>query len=342
MSDLRQDLVSGDWIILATERAKRPHELLPKKKKRQRAPKSSCPFENLEKSGNWPPLLLLPDEKYPDAQRGRGSGRKRRSWRIAVIPNKYPALLHRGRCASSIPLGPYRRLDGTGCHELVITRHHEKNLAHMSLNEGCELFRVFQRRYQELAGDACLMYTSTFFNWGSSAGASLYHPHYQMLSLPIVPPDVQHSLTGSSNYFKAHRRCVHCDMLRFEEKSRKRIIAKDSRVVALAPFVSRQPFEIRIFPRRHESYFENISESDLQSTVAILQIVLRKMEKNLHDPDFNFFIHTAPLKHRVSYAHYHWHIEILPKISIPAGFELSTGVEINVVDPDAAAEMLKQ
>ena len=327
MSEFRQDLVSGDWIILAPERAKRPHELLPKKKKRPVAPKSTCPFEDLRKSGNWPPVLLVPNEK---------------NWRVAVIPNKYPALRHDGLCPSFFGLGPYQLLGGIGKHELVVTRDHEKNLAHMSVKDGWELFRILQARYRELAKDTCLLYTSTFFNWGESAGASLFHPHYQMLTLPIVPPDVRHSLIGSLNYFKKHRRCVHCEILRFEEKSKKRIVAENSGAVAVAPFLSRQPFEVTVFPRRHQPYFEKTSGEDLKSIAAVLQAVLRKIEKNLRDPDLNFFIHTAPLKHQSQYKPYHWHIEILPKISIPAGFELGTGVEINVIDPDVAAKIMRK
>lgn len=327
MSEFRKDLVSGDWIIVAPERAKRPHELLPEKKKRAVTPKSVCPFEDLKKSGNLPLIAAFPNVK---------------NWKIAVIPNKYPALRHSATCSLTLALGPYRYLSGIGQHDLVIVRNHEKNLMRMTLKEGVELFQCIQKRYQELIKDSCLLYTSTFFNWGASAGASLYHPHYQMLTLPIVPPNIQHSLNGSVEYFKVHRRCVHCDMLKFELKHKKRIIAKNSGAVALAPYFSRQPFEIHIFPLRHQPYFEKTPEQQLKSVVAVLQAALRKIRKNLHDPDLNFFIHTAPLKHQSRYKHYHWHIEIIPKISLLAGFELGTGVDINVVDPDSAAKILRR
>lgn len=328
MSELRQDLVSGDWIILATERVKRLHQLLPKHKKRVSAPKSTCPFENLEKSGNWPAVALVPN-----------TGR----WRIAIIPNKYPALRQHGNiCSVFCHKGPYLEASGVGRHELVITADHDKTLAHLTNEQGTELFKVLQNRYRELAKDPCLLYTLTFFNWGESAGGSVYHPHYQMLTLPIVPPDVQHSLTGSQSYFRKHRRCVQCTMLAFEQKSKTRIIAENRDTIAVAPFVSRQPFEIRVFPKRHAPYFEKTSAREIRSVAELMQEVLKKIEKNLRDPDLNFFIHTAPLKNQNQYRHYHWHIEIIPKISLRAGFELGTGVDINVVDPDAAAKLLKQ
>ncbi len=328
MSELRQDLVCGDWVILSTERAKRPHKLIKKKTaKRKPTPIGDCPFEDLKKSGNWPPVEIYPNEK---------------DWKVAVIPNKYPAVRHGNTCAVSFKAGPYQRLSGIGHHELVITRDHWKNLAHSTGKEGAELFEVIQKRYRELKKDNCLVYASTFFNWGQSAGASLYHPHYQMITLPIIPPDISHSLNGSANYFKKNRHCVHCEIIGFEEKNKKRIIAKNSAAIAVAPFVSRQPFEIRIFPRRHQPYFENTPVAELKGIISVLQAALRKVEKNLRDPDLNFFIHTSPLKNQARYKHYHWHMEIVPKISTLAGFELGTGVDINIVDPDVAAAVLRK
>lgn len=327
MSDLRQDLVSGDWIISAPERAKRPHDILPELKERRRAPKRGCPFEDLKKSGNWPPIYAYPNEK---------------KWEIAVVPNKYPALKkHDDLCAQPYYRGPYKLEEGIGYHDLVITRDHDKNIADISLDKAVQLFLAFQRRYRILKEDKCVSYTSTFFNWGASVGASIYHPHYQMLTLPIIPPDINHSLFGSKNFFKKHRKCVHCVMLSNELREIKRIVEENKGAVSIAPFVSREPYEIRVFPKKHLPYFEETPVKDLRDTVSILQSSIKRVKKYLNDPDFNFFIHTAPLKSQHHYKHYHWHIEILPKIKISAGFELSTGVEINVVDPDKAAAILR-
>lgn len=329
MSEFRQDPVSGDWIIVAPERARRPKDFLPKRKKRVPTPKSRCPFEDLQKSGNWPPLII---------QLGKGG----RDWRVAIIPNKYPALTHKQACATVLRHGPYELLGGIGNHDVLITRNHEKNIAHLTPEEALCAFEVLQKRYEVLAADKCLVYALTFMNWGESAGASLYHPHFQVLSLPIVPPDVQHSLDGSRNYFRKNRRCVHCDMIKYELKSGKRVIMKNKYALAVAPFVSRKPFEVRIYPRLHRPYFEKMPRAELKAAVVLLQKTLLKIEKHLNDPDLNFFIHTAPLKRQKNYEHYHWHIEIFPKINVEAGFELGTGVEINVVDPDKAAAMLKR
>src|SRR3989338_5798441 len=181
MSELRQDLVSGDWIIMAPERAKRPHDLL-RKMRRVPAPKSTCPFEDLKKTGNWPPRAQIP-AKGP--------------WKIVVLRNKFPALMRNERCAMGMREGPYSYLEGIGHHDLVVTRSHTKNFADLSLKEAVELLETCQRMHRQFKSDGCSRYVSTFANWGPSAGASLYHPHYQLLALPIVPPDIQHSLNGS-------------------------------------------------------------------------------------------------------------------------------------------------
>ncbi len=171
-------------------------------------------------------------------------------------------------------------------------------------------------------------------------GASVYHPHYQIIGIPVIPPDISHSLHGSAEYFKKHKKCIHCFMLEVEKNHKKRIIAENKGAIAFVPFASRQSFEVRIFPKEHLPYFEETKEKQMREVVEVLQEVLGKLKTKLKDPDYNFFIHTAPVKDRGRYGHYHWHIEILPKISIWAGFELGTGIDITVVDPDEAASLL--
>ena len=327
MSELRQDLVSGDWIIVAPERLSRPHDFVSDKKPRKKTPKNKCPFENLGQAESWAPILSFPNKK---------------NWEIIIIPNKYPALVHSEACATSFGRGPYKLCAGVGYHDLVITRDHDKNFADLSAGRALDLMKVFQKRYKAVSVDPCILYTSAFFNWGPKAGASIYHPHYQVVSLPIVPPDVQHSLTGSDKYFKKHRRCAHCEMLKYELKEKVRIIEENAGAVAFAPFFSRQPFEVRIFTKAHLPHFEKTPASDLKYVTLIMQNAIRRIRKHLNDADFNFFVHTAPFRDKGKYDHYHWHIEVIPKIAITAGFELSTGVEINVIDPNRAAEVLRR
>ena len=326
MSELRQDITSGDWVIIAPGRAERPLFLSQKKRPRVPSPKSKCPFEDLKKSGNWPPIVAYPDEK---------------NWQIVLLQNKYPALTHENVChAELLRHGIYCREAGIGQHDLVVTRDHDKNFADISPALAAKLFDVFQERHRAMARDSCSAYISTFFNWGASVGGSIWHPHYQILTLPIIPPHIARSLAGSKAYFKKNHRCVRCDIIREELKYKRRIVAENKFAVAFAPYASKSPFEVSIFPKPHISAFGETQPDVLHGTAALLQSVLRKMRARVNDPDLNFFIHGAPLDHD-KYSYHHWHIEVVPRISLFGGFEYSTEIDINVVDPDNAAAILR-
>ena len=325
-SELRQDPVSGDWIIIAPGRGGRPqtaHAVSTRKK----TPKKLCPFEDPQKAGNKDPILTYPD---------------RDKWQIQVLENKYPAVIHSDTCGVPHKTGPFSTLPANGHHDLIITKDHDKNFPKLSRAEANQVIQVMRDRYLMLYKHPCLEYILAMHNWGPRAGASVYHPHYQMIALPVIPPDVNHSLKGSKRYYDEHKKCVHCEMIKWETKEGTRVIFENDGAIAFAPFVSRSAFEIRIFPKKHQSYFENVYDADIAAAVEALQFVLGKMEKRLNDPDYNFFIHTAPLQNKEQYEHYHWHIEIIPRLAIRASFELGTGVEVNDVDPDQAAKLLRR
>lgn len=325
-SQLRKDLVSGDWIVIAPGRGKRPHQFIKKFEKRKSSSKTTCPFENPQKSGHQKPILTYGN---PD-------------WQIQILENKYPAFTHKNICAILGKEGPYTITETVGCHDLLITRDHDKNFTQLSKVDARQVFEAFRDRYLMLLNDKCLAYVSIFHNWGVKAGASVYHPHYQMISTPIIPPDVMHSLNGSEKYFKKNKKCVHCVMIDWEKKYKKRIVYENEGAIAFAPFVSKNLFEIRIFPKKHLPYFENTLDQEIDYVVDSLRQILKKFAKNLKDPDYNFFIHTASIKDKEKYKMYHWHIEVVPKIALFAGFELGTGMEINTVDPDEAAKILRK
>ena len=328
-SELRQDLVSGDWIVIAPGRSRRPHRPI-KKNKRKISPLAGCPFEDPAKSGQEKPYLIYPNKH---------------GWAVQVLPNKYPVLSHPVRKHFKTRLfkhGVYSIFSAIGHHDLVISSDHYKNFPRLKKESAQLIFQALRDRYLMLNQDKFTAYVSILHNWGPEAGASIYHPHYQILAIPVVPSDVQHSLTGSSRYFEKHKKCVHCAMIDWELKEKKRIIFENNGAVAFTPYVSRTPFEVRIFPKKHLPYFENTYDHDMEYVVEALQKSLRIIEKRLGDSDYNFFIHTAPVQNKENYRHYHWHIEITPIISIRGGFELGTGIEINDVDPDAAAKILKK
>ncbi len=324
MSELRQDLVSGDWVIIAPGRADRPF-MLQKKALRKSAPRKGCPFENLEKTGNWPPIEAYPNQK---------------DWRIVVVPNKYPALSHDGASLKISRHGLYRTANGVGNAELVITRDHDRTFNGLSPAEVRELFEVFVSRHRAAAKDPGLVYVTTFLNWGASVGGSLWHPHYQVISLPFIPPHAKHSLQGAERYFKEHGRCVRCDIVKAESKERVRVIAGNGSAIALAPYASKRSFEVSVLPKKHFSSFHQTPKAVIGEVAALLQSVTKKIKSRVDDPDLNFFVHDAPLDGK-EYAHHHWHIELMPNLSLLGGLEFSTGIYVNTVDPDRAAKILR-
>jgi UDPglucose--hexose-1-phosphate uridylyltransferase len=323
MSQFRKNPVSGEWVLIAPERAKRPHK--EKAAKRAVPSKAECLFEDLQKSGNWPPIKAY-------EEKGK--------WRIVLLPNKFPAFRH-ALCPVPHDAGLEMSVDGIGYHELLVTRDHAADFAALPPEDALQVFQFFKERYATIDADECMEYLSIFANWGPASGASIAHPHYQLMAMPVLPPFVARSLAGSAVYYKRTRHCIHCDMIRSEERHKKRVIGENKDAIAFAPFAPSKPYEMKIFPKKHFASFGKTPDTVLRSAVELLQGVLHSVKKKLGDPDYNFFIHTAPLGERKEHAHYHWHIEVTPHTSLEGGFELATGIQVNVVDPDAAAKLLR-
>lgn len=327
VSELRQDIISGDWVTIATGRAKRPHEFLKEKRPPFGQPKLGCPFEKLHSDA----LTVY----STDGERGKNN------WWVEVIPNKYPAF-GKGVCAIFHKIGPYQWTEGVGFHEVVITRDHERSLALMSEEEAELVVRAYQERYLALKDDECVEYISIFHNHGRLSGATLSHPHSQIIAIPVIPADVGRSLQGSAAYFHKNKTCIHCLILRYELKAKTRAIYENGHFVVLAPYASKTAFEMRIFPKRHNPHFETMLLQERLALANALRVTLRKLYKGLKNPDYNFFLHTAPTGDTREFHHYHWHFEILPKTAIWAGFEIGTGIEISTITPEAAADFLKK
>jgi len=324
ISELRFDLVSKDWVVIATGRAKKPEEFAKQERLKITVETKDCPFCNLATQGT--PLLEYKDE------RGKVE--------VAVIPNKYPAFLSSDSLRERAE-GPYSLMDGVGYHEVVVTRDHKKSLAELPLAQVRLVIDAYQERYLELANEKFVNYVSVFHNHGQEAGASIAHPHSQIIAIPIIDPDLQDSLNGSRLFFETQGECVHCKMMEWDKEDKRRVIYENKEFVVLCPFASRAAFEARIYPKEHHPYFERIKETEKDQLADALQVALIKIFKGLNDPAYNFFLHTAPADGK-DYGHYHWHFEILPKTSTWAGFELGVGIEISTVEPEAAAKYLRE
>ena len=327
-SELRQDLVSGDWVAVATGRAKRPHAFIEKKKALFNQPKSKCPFEKLEAGAIF-------------AYTRDGNIATKDTWWVAAITNKYPAF-GRGICAVFYDVGPYQWTQGVGFHEVIVTRDHARSIALMQQNEAEQILRLYQERIRVMREDDCVKYISVFHNHGRAAGASISHPHSQIIALPVVPPDVGRSIKGSLDYFERFNTCVHCAIVGYELEAGERIIYENDHCVVYAPFASKTAFEIRIFPKKHRARFEDAIVEERASLADAMRVALAKLLRGLKNPDYNFFIHTAPVGHSKKFDHYHWHVEILPKTAIWTGFEIGTGIEISTITPEAAAVFLRE
>ena len=338
-SEFRKDIISGDWILVSPGRAKRPGEPGAKRNVRKRTPVSRCPFEHPFK--NVDEHIILEYSKR-GVQVPHGEERRGNDWSMLVLQNKYPAVRHGGKKPVARSGRFFETMEGVGDHDLLITRDHDKNFPALSPSAAFHVLQAFRDRYLMLFGEKNTAYVSMFQNYGPAVGGTVYHPHYQLIAIPVVPPDVMHSLDGSRRYFRANGACAHCAMIEWERKEKKRLILETEHAVAFAPFVSRNAFEVRVFPKQHRPYFENTSDVELADIAHALQEVLRRVKKNLGDPDYNFFVHTAPMEHKERHAHYHWHIEIYPFWNIRAGFEMETGLTINPVDPDLAAKTLRR
>lgn len=324
LSELRQDIVSGDWVAVATGRARRPDDFAKAKKsgKKFSQPKQDCPFEHIPEKEI---LFALPASE--------------RAF-VRVVKNKYPAFTE-GLCEAAGADGIYTRVSGIGAHEVVITAPHERSIAEFTPEEAALVIQAYRERFLALKTNGCVRYISIFHNHGPESGATVAHPHSQIIAIPVIPPDVRRSLGGAETYFQRNGRCVHCDVLNFEQNAGVRVICQNAHFIAICPYASKTAFEIRIFPKVHSPEFQMITPSEIQTLGDILQKILFKLFKGLHDPSYNFFVHTAPSFDHMEYPNYHWHIEILPKTAVWAGFEIGTGIEISTIAPETAAEFLR-
>jgi UDPglucose--hexose-1-phosphate uridylyltransferase len=310
--------------LIATGRAKRPTEFTKQKRQKIEVAEKDCPFCNLATQEK--PVLEYKNEK----------GERE----VVIIPNKFPAFIHSNGLHERA-LGPYSLMDGVGFHEVVVTRDHKKSLAELSAAQIKRVIDAYQERYLELANEEFVNYISIFHNHGREAGASISHPHSQIIAIPLTDPDLQRSLNGSRLFFENRGECVHCKMLEWDLEDRQRVIYENKEFVVLVPFAPRVAFELRIYPKEHHAYFERIKDLEKNQLAEALHVALNKIFKGLNDPAYNFFLHTAPTDGK-DYGHYHWHFEILPKTSTWAGFELGAGIEISVVEPEEAAKYLRE
>ncbi|HEX9657070.1 MAG TPA: galactose-1-phosphate uridylyltransferase [Bacteroidota bacterium] len=330
MSEIRQDVTTKEWVIFARERAKRPDDFRRiEDRSAQKLFMASCPFC----PGNEEMTI---GEVYRQSL-----SRNSTEWRLRIVPNLFPALVGEGSLSRVVEGALFHRLDGVGQHEVVIeTPIHNRFLFDMDESEVLAIINAYRERFAELRRDKRIKVILIFKNHGKSAGTSLEHPHSQIIATPVVPAHIRNKYEIATAYYDDTERCIYCDVAHEEMRLKTRVILTTDLFVAFHPFASRAPFETWIAPLRHCSSFGNITDEEAADFARILQIVLKKMYVGLGNPDFNYDIHTSPLADEDKH-YYLWHMQILPKLITPAGFELGSGMSINTALPEETAEFMR-
>jgi UDPglucose--hexose-1-phosphate uridylyltransferase len=332
MGQLRRDPITGRWIIISPEEEKDP-----------------CKFNvtNHVKKGGTCPFCeghenMTPPEVF--AFRDKDTQADTSGWRVRVIPNKFPALRIEGEMGKQ-GVGIYDMMNGIGAHEVIIeTPQHFKEICDLETEHIELIIKAYHQRYIDLKKDTRFKYIIVFRNYGKDAGASLEHPHSQLIALPIVPKRVKEELKGAEQYFNYRGRCVFCDIIAQEFEEQKRIVSDNDDFLAFNPFTPRFPFETWIIPKQHCADFSHFvptkGKNSIPELAKILKEILLKIKVSLGDPSYNFILHSTPLKEEER-EDYHWHIEIMPRLTGVAGFEWGSGFYINPTPPEKAAECLK-
>ena len=330
MPEFRKDPITGRWVIVAVDRAMRPSDFV-----RDHV---------VPAGGRFCPLCPGHEEKTPPevlAYRPSGGQPNHGGWSLRVVPNKFPALRVEGDLSRQGE-GLYDKMNGVGAHELVIeTPDHMLTMGDLTDKQVEDVFWAVRDRIVDLRKDFRLRYIIVFKNHGDGAGATLEHSHSQIVALPVVPKRMTEELDGSKRYYDYRERCIYCDIIRQDIENGARVVLETEHFVALSPYAARFPFEVWILPKKHVSHFENIEIPEVKNLGWIQRAVIRKLDKVLERPAYNLMVHSAPIQEGAM-AHYHWHIELMPKLTKVAGFEWGTGFYINPTPPEEAAKFLRE
>jgi len=330
MSIIRQDPTTKEWVIIAAERARRPHEYNQHARARPQPTESGpCPFCPGHEAAT-------PDEVF------RIPGRGGTSWAVRVTSNKYPALGATGVLERRETGSLFREMDGVGTHEVIIeTPAHESSLPIMTDCEVADVLTAYQARYRSLREDPRLKYIIIFKNHGEAAGTSLAHPHSQLVATPVPPMLLRRKYEVAVAHYDDTGRCLYCDIAEEERRTRSRVVLETDRFLVFHPFASRVAFETWITPKRHQPSFGQVREEDLHELAPVLRRTLRALYDRLGDPDFNYIIHSAPIEDE-NKDYYLWHIQILPRLTTIAGFELGSGIYVSTMRPEDSAAVIRE
>ncbi len=329
MSELRQNIVYKEWVIIAKERAKRPHDFIDNSPKLEsdKTYDENCPFC----PGN--------EEKFPHIEVDRIE--KNSKWILKSVFNKYPAL-SKDTSFEWFEKDIFRVITGYGIHEVIIESPiHNTTIALMSPKEISSVLLFYKKREREISKNKNIEYVIIFRNHGYKAGASLVHPHSQILALPIIPRDVKQRVEEAFKYYSDHGRCVFCKLIEEEIKNQERIILETDHFVSMVLYAASSPFHSWILPKKHLSRFVDIKDEEIEDLSKHLKNVLLKLYKGLNNPDYNYILRSSPISYGNN-KYFHWYITIVPRLTRSAGFELGSGMFINPSIPEEDAKFLRE
>jgi len=334
MSELRQNRVTGEWVIIATERASRPEDFH-REVEKPRLPEynPACPFC----PGNE---QMTPPESVAD--RREGSSPDSEGWQVRVIPNKFPALSPEVETDWFEEAHFFNGVQGFGIHDVIIDHpRHDLSIATMDREDVKRVFYTYRERYRMLEKDERILLINIFRNYGMKAGASLEHPHSQLIATPIVPQRIQLRLDVAKEYYDVHGRCIMCDTVQHTLSVKERLVLETDGYIVFEPFASQTPFETWIIPKRHYASFGDTADEDIEELALIMRDILYRIHKSLGDPDYNYLIQANPSRTRFV-DQYHWYVQILPRVIPSVGFELSSGIYICTSRPEETAGFLRK
>ncbi len=328
MPEFRQNIATKEWVILAPERGKRPSDFGREKANLEPSPsyKEDCPFCPGNESQTTKPVLVLPSQG---------------DWQVRVVPNKFAAL-NPDLTPTRTWTGSFLSAAGFGIAEVVIEHpRHDMNPALMQLDELVNVLTAYRQRQIEISRNSAINIVTIFRNHGASAGTSLAHPHSQIIATPIVPPHERYPMERAVMHYDEFGHCVFCEMVEQELLQEKRIIIETENFAAFCPFASRSPLECRIYPKIHMPSFVSIDDTMIRELAAVLRELLAKLYYGLGNPNYNYIIRSSSIGDEDT-RHLHWYMVIVPRISIPAGFEIGSGIYINTVPPEDSAKFLRE
>jgi UDPglucose--hexose-1-phosphate uridylyltransferase len=328
MTELRKDPITGRWVIISTDRAKRPQGFVREPSTRKGG---ACPLCPGGEQMTPPEILAYRDSGVPNDA----------NWTLRVVSNKFPALRIDGELGKAAD-GMYDRMNGIGAHEVVIeTPNHDIDLFDLPEKRFQDVLWAYRERILDLKNDRRFKSVIIFKNHGQAAGASLEHSHSQLIALPVIPKRVLEEMRGAKEYFEFRDRCVWCDIVAQEMEQKCRIVEETAEFLAFAPYAPRFPFETWIVPKRHQCAYEMLDENQARALAAVFRRTLRRLNLALENPPYNFIIHSAPFAEWAA-DFYHWHVEIIPTMTTVAGFEWGSGFYINPTPPEESAKFLRE